>query len=460
MLNLILIPKLLMIPTVLLTVKPDESTIFSALLLSAIVVFLAGKLSEEIFVRFNLPGVVGQLLGGVILGVSALHVLVFSEDADHAVSTHILNVLQWATSADATMVSAAYSNQLTAISEGAANLGVIALLFLIGLESDFDELVQVGPQAAIVALSGVVLPFVGGTLGLIYFFDMATLPAVFAGAALTATSIGITAKVLKDLGQLQSRTGQIIIGAAVLDDLLGIVILSVVVSVVKGGSVSLVNLAFLILSTAAFVGGVVLLRQQLGSAFVRFTRLLKTESALLVSGIVFALGCAAVANAIHLEAILGAFAAGIILSDTDIKHELTEQFQPLVNVIAPIFFVVIGAKTDLSALNPNNSESLTGLTIAAFLILVAILGKAVTGYLLPSAPALNRLAVGVGMVPRGEVGLVFAGIGTELGILSQSLTVAIVLMVIVTTLVAPLFLRWIFSTSSSSIYFDSSKTTH
>ncbi|MEL7052134.1 MAG: cation:proton antiporter [Cyanobacteria bacterium J06555_13] len=458
MFNLILLPKLLTLPTVLLTVKPDESTVFSALLLSAIVVFLVGKLSEEIFVRFNLPGVVGQLLGGVTLGVSALHILVFSESADHAVSDHIINVLQWATSADITMVSAAYSNQLTAISESAANLGVIALLFLIGLESDFDELMQVGPQAAVVAVSGVILPFIGGTLGLIYLFDIATLPAVFAGAALTATSIGITAKVLKDLGQLQSRTGQVIIGAAVLDDLLGIIILSVVVSVVKGGSVSLVNLVVLIFSTAAFVGGVVLLRQQLGSAFVWFTRLLKTESALLVSGIVFTLGCAAVANAIHLEAILGAFAAGIILSDTDIKHELTEQFQPLVNVIAPVFFVVIGAKTDLSSLNPNNSESMAGLTIAAFLIVVAILGKAATGYLLPSATTLNRLAVGVGMIPRGEVGLVFAGIGTELGILSESLTVAIVLMVIVTTLIAPLCLRWIFS-SSHSIYFDSNKAT-
>ena len=136
---MILFPHLFALPPILLTVKPDESTIFSALLLSAIVVFIAGKLFEELFVKFNLPGVVGQLIGGVILGVSALHVLVFSESADHAVSSHIINVLQWATSADATMVSAAYSNQLTAISESVANLGVIALLFLIGLESDFDE---------------------------------------------------------------------------------------------------------------------------------------------------------------------------------------------------------------------------------------------------------------------------------------------------------------------------------
>ncbi|MGD1862996.1 MAG: cation:proton antiporter [Phormidesmis sp.] len=459
MLDLIFSPKLFNLSPVLLTVQPDESTIFSALLLSATVVFLSGKLFEELFVRFNLPGVVGQLISGLILGVSALHILVFSESADHTVNTHIISLLQWATSADVTMASAAYANQLTAISEGVANLGVIALLFLIGLESDFDELIQVGPQAAVVALSGVVLPFVGGTLGLVYLFDIAILPAVFAGAALTATSIGITAKVLQDLGQLRSHTGQIIIGAAVLDDLLGILILSVVVSVVKGGSVSLEGLMLLVLSTTAFVGGIILLRQQLGSAFVWLTHRLKTESALLVCSVIFTLACAAVANAIHLEAILGAFAAGIILSDTEIKHQLTEQFQPLVNIVAPVFFVVIGAKTDLSALNPSNPESTTGLAIAAFLIVVAVLGKAVTGYLLPKAPMLNRLAVGVGMIPRGEVGLVFAGIGTELGILSESLTVAIVLMVIVTTLVAPLLLRGIFN-PVDSMYFDSSKAMH
>lgn len=127
--------------------------------------------------------------------------------------------------------------------------------------------------------------------------------------------------------------------------------------------------------------------------------------------------------------------------------------------MAPVFFVVIGAKTDLSALNPSNPESLTGLAIAAFLIVVAVLGKAMTGYLLPKTPMLNRLAVGVGMIPRGEVSLVFTGIGTELGILSESLTVAIVLMVIVTTLVAPLLLRGIFD-PVDSMYFDSSEATH
>ena len=417
----------------------SESVVFAALLILAIVIFLTSHVWEEICAWLRLPPVLGQLIGGVLLGVSALKILVFAEGQ---VNPAVINLLQQTTEADAAGALTAYSHQLIVLSEGAANLGVVALLFLIGLESDLERLLQVGPQAAIVAMAGVVLPFAGGTVGLMALFGTPLLPAIFGGAALTATSIGITAKVLKELGQLQSAEGQIVIGAAVLDDLLGILILALVVSLVKEGSINVAGLGLLLLGTAAFVGAIILLRSPIAKAFTALNNWLRSDNSVLISGIVFALLLAAIANAIHLEAILGAFAAGIILSGTEQREQLLERFEPIVGVLAPIFFIVVGAKADLSILNPANPDSATGLWMAAFLIVVAVLGKVAASYLIPRPGALNRLAIGIGMVPRGEVGLVFVGIGSSIGILSTELTAAIVMMVVVTTLIAPLLLRW------------------
>ena len=428
----------------------SESTVFGALLVSAVVIFLTSQIWEEICAWLRLPPVLGQLVGGLFLGISALKILVFAE-GETAINPAVLTLIQQTTEADAAGAAAAYAHQLTAISESAANLGVIALLFLIGLESDLDRLLKVGPQAVIVACAGVILPFVGGTVGLITLFGVAPLPAVFGGAALTATSIGITAKVLKELGQLQTSEGQIVIGAAVLDDLLGILILALVVSLVKEGSVNIAGLGWLLLSTAAFVGGIVLLRSPIAKAFTTLNTWLRSDNSILLSGIVFTLLLAAVANAIHLEAILGAFAAGMILSGTEQRDHLLEKFEPIVGILAPVFFVVVGAKTDLSILSPSNPDSVTSLWMAAFLIIVAVFGIVAASYLIPRPGNLNRLAIGLGMVPRGEVGLVFVGIGSSIDILSPALTAAIVLMVLVTTLLAPLLLRWSLPMRDASI---------
>lgn len=419
----------------------SESVIFGALLVSATVIFLTSQIWEEICAWLRLPPVLGQLLGGLVLGVSALKILVFAE-GESLVNPAVIGLIQQTTEADAASALTAYSHQLIAISEGAANLGVVALLFLIGLECDFESLLKVGPQAAIVATAGVVLPFVGGTVGLVTLFGTPLLPAIFGGAALTATSIGITAKVLKELDQLQSAEGQIVIGAAVLDDLLGILILALVVSLVKEGSIDVAGLGWLLASTTIFVGSVVLLRSPVARAFTALNNWLRSEDSVLITGIVFALLVAAIANAIHLEAILGAFAAGVMLSGTELRQQLLTRFEPIVGVLAPVFFIVVGAKTDLSVLNPANPESMTGLWMAAFLIVIAVIGKVAASYLIPHAGDLNRLAIGIGMVPRGEVGLVFVGIGSSINIMSEALTAAIVLMVVVTTLLAPLLLRW------------------
>jgi Kef-type K+ transport system membrane component KefB len=331
-----------------------------------------------------------------------------------------------------------------------AELGVIILLFEVGMESDLRELVKVGGMATLVAVVGVTVPFVLGTVGAILIFHVPNIPAIFAGAALTATSIGITSKVLSEIGQLSSKEGQIILGAAVIDDILGIIILAVVASLAKTGEVDVANLVYLILSSFGFLLGAILLGKLFNKIFIGSSRLFKTRGNLVVPAFIFAFAMAYIGSAIHLEAILGSFAAGLILDETDEKNELQYQVVPIADLLMPAFFISVGAKTDLGVLNPAVPANREGLVIALFLITVAILGKVVTGFAVFGDPTLNRLAIGVGMIPRGEVGLVFAGIGTSSGILSEALNAAIIMMVIITTFLAPPLLRWVFPTANPS----------
>jgi Kef-type K+ transport system membrane component KefB len=330
-----------------------------------------------------------------------------------------------------------------------AELGVILLLFEIGLESDLNELIRVGPQAAVVAVVGVVAPFAAGTIGLVVLFHLPTVPAIFAGAALTATSIGITAKVLAEIQQLSTKEGQIIIGAAVLDDVLGIIVLAVVASLAKTGEVQIGNIITLIISATVFLVGAILVGRLLSPYFVMLVNQLKTRGQLLLAALIVAFGLSYIAAAIQLEAILGAFAAGLVLAETEKQRELEEQVVPVADVLVPVFFVAVGAKTDLSVLNPSVPSNREGLVIAAFLVVVAIVGKVITGFTVFGSEPTNRLAIGVGMIPRGEVGLVFAGVGTASGVLSDSLDAAIIMMVILTTFVAPPLLRVAFKRGES-----------
>jgi Kef-type K+ transport system membrane component KefB len=393
--------------------------------------------------------VLGELLGGVIVGVSGFHLLEFAGAGIAAESSWLIQLMGRTAGLLPSSMESVFESQSEVISL-LSELGVILLLFEIGLESDLAELIRVGPQAAIVASVGVVTPFVLGTVGLITIFHLPLIPAVFAGAALTATSIGITAKVLSELGQLKTREGQIIIGAAVLDDILGIIVLAVVSSLAKTGEIQPLSVVILLVSATAFLVGGVLVGRWLGPAFVSLVDSLKTRGNLVIAGMLVALVLAYVGAVIHLEAILGAFVAGLILGETEKKHELEEQIKPIADVLVPIFFVCVGAKTDLSVLNPMVQANREGLIIAAFLVVVAIIGKVVTGFTVwgqgntaadGTSKGLNRLAIGFGMIPRGEVGLVFAGVGSASGILPGSLNAAIIVMVIVTTFVAPPLLR-------------------
>ncbi|MEL6136287.1 MAG: cation:proton antiporter, partial [Cyanobacteria bacterium J06628_6] len=374
--------------------------------------------------------------------VSALHLIVFPE-AGAMPDSVLMSFMQWTGGLEGDAISSIFSSQSEVISV-LAEIGVVILLFEIGLESDLKELIRVGPQAAVVAVIGVVVPFAAGTAGLIALFSIDTVPAVFAGAALTATSIGITAKVLAELQQLSSKEGQIIIGAAVLDDVLGIIVLAVVASLAKTGEIEITNVIYLIVSAAAFLIGSILLGRLLSPVFVSVVDQLRTRGQVLISSLVFAFALAYIAAAIQLEAILGAFAAGLILAETTKRKELEEQISPIADMLVPVFFVTVGARTDISVLNPLDPANREGLIIASFLVVVAIIGKLITGFAVFGQPGVNRWAIGIGMIPRGEVGLVFAGVGAASGVLSESLDAAIIVMVILTTFVAPPLLRVVF----------------
>ncbi|MEO0756895.1 MAG: cation:proton antiporter [Cyanobacteria bacterium J06648_16] len=416
--------------------------VLAAVLLSLIVVYLSAKLGGELCARINLPPVLGELVGGVLVGVSALHLIVFPE-AGAMPDSVLMSFMQWTGGLEGDAIASIFSSQSEVISV-LAEIGVVILLFEIGLESDLKELIRVGPQAAVVAVIGVVVPFAAGTAGLIALFSIDTVPAVFAGAALTATSIGITAKVLAELQQLSSKEGQIIIGAAVLDDVLGIIVLAVVASLAKTGEIEITNVIYLIVSAAAFLIGSILLGRLLSPVFVSVVDQLRTRGQVLISSLVFAFALAYIAAAIQLEAILGAFAAGLILAETTKRKELEEQISPIADMLVPVFFVTVGARTDISVLNPLDPANREGLIIASFLVVVAIIGKLITGFAVFGQPGVNRWAIGIGMIPRGEVGLVFAGVGAASGVLSESLDAAIIVMVILTTFVAPPLLRVVF----------------
>ncbi len=428
-------------PPLLATAEAESGPIIlSGVLLSLVVIYLASKLGAEVAKRFDFPPVLGELVAGVIVGVSALHLIIFPEGGLEASDSFLMSALQVLNGIPTESLPAIFESQSEVISV-LAEIGVIILLFEIGLESDLRQLKEVGVQAVVVACVGVAAPFAAGTLGLMTIFHVAAIPAIFAGAALTATSIGITSKVLSELGQLKSKEGQIIVGAAVIDDVLGIIVLAVVASLAKTGEIDALNVLYLIVGATAFLIGAIVLGGVFNKTFVSVVEKLETRGNIIIPAFIFAFIMAFIGNAIHLEAILGAFAAGLVLDETDARQELDELIKPIADILVPIFFVTVGARADLRVLNPMVPENRAGLLIAVFLVIVAIAGKLVTGWTVFGQPGINRAAIGVGMIPRGEVGLVFAGIGSASGILSKPLEVSIIIMVILTTFLAPPFLR-------------------
>ncbi len=421
----------------------SSSLILAAVLLTLVVIYAASKIGAEICNRINLPAVLGELVGGVVVGISALHLIVFPEGGFGATDSLVISFLQLTANISSATAATVFQSESEVISV-LAELGVVILLFEVGLESDLKELLKVGPQATVVAVVGVAAPFAAGTLGLVTLFGVPLIPAIFAGAALTATSIGITSRVLTEIGKLNTTEGQIILGAAVLDDVLGIIVLAVVAGLAKTGEIEVGNVVYLIISAAVFLVGAILVGRLLNPYFVALINKMQTRGELLLTSLVFAFILSYIGGVIRLEAILGSFAAGLILAETEKQEELQKQLSPIADMLVPIFFVTVGAKTDLGVLNPTNPTNQEGLVLAIFLILVAILGKVITGLTVFGKPGINRLAVGVGMIPRGEVGLVFVSVGAASGTLDKPTEAAIIMMVIVTTFLAPPLLRLVF----------------
>lgn len=383
------------------------------------VMLVTAKLAGEAFERLGQPAVMGELIAGILLGAGVLKV-----------------------------IPVAPGDPLTPVFRLLAEVGVVVLLFEIGLETDLKAMLRVGTAATAVAVVGVTVPFV---LGFLYWWSgwhgyehtMASPlnTAIYVGAALTATSVGITARVLKDLQVLHSLEARLILGAAVIDDVLGLVILSVV-SALAGGTAFTVHGALRILGVAvAFLFLALWIGLRLAPRLFGLLDRMRVRGVLVVSAFAFLLLLCVLAERSGTALIIGAFAAGLILSETNQFKLIEGQIKPVADIFTPIFFLSIGAAVDLRVWNPFVPESHQTLAIGGTLFVIAVLGKLASGWAVPWRQY-NRLAVGIGMAPRGEVGLIFAQIGLTAGILSNRLFSAILFVVIATTLVTPPLLQW------------------
>lgn len=374
-------------------------------LVALIAIFVAAKLFGELAERLGQPAVLGELIGGIVVGASGFGLV----DA-HDPTIHLLS-----------------------------ELGVLLLLFLIGLETDLQKLLSVGGSAVSVAVVGVALPFLGG-IAFGNLLGLPTLVAVFLGASLTATSVGITARVLSDLGHLQDDESQVVLGAAVVDDVIGLVILTILSTVAGGGSLSALGIAKTVVIAFGFVLAAIVIGSWLAPALIRLIERLDVARGLFFAAILFAFALAALAVQIGSAPIIGAFAAGLVLARTNKREQIEREVHDLAQFFIPIFFVVVGAAVDLRSLNPLESEPRRYLLIGLGLTAIGVVAKVLAGFA-ALRRGLKRLRIGVAMIPRGEVGLIFAQIGLTAGLLHAGLYSAVALMVMLTTFITPILLR-------------------
>lgn len=323
-----------------------------------------------------------------------------------------------------------------------AELGVLILLFEVGLESDLDGLLRAGAQATLVAVVGVVVPF---ALGFAVMRELGHPPllAVFVGATLTATSVGVTARVLADLGRLQDAAAKIVLGAAVVDDILGLIILAVVTGIAQTGSVSVAAVGVLSGKAVVFLVVAILLGVRLAPTLLRWIGRMHVRGTLVVYSVVFAVALAALADLIGLATIIGAFAAGLVLATTERREHIEERIKPVADLLVPVFFVTVGMKVQPVVLNPFGHHA--QFAVAMLLTAVAVASKLAAG-LVVYQRGVRRWPVAVGMVPRGEVGPIFAGTGLAAGVIAEDLYAALVVMVILTTFAAPPWLKALYGT--------------
>lgn len=374
---------------------------WGTILISLAIILVAGKAAAELCERVGIPAVLGEILVGIAIGPSLLGFVEMS---------------------DAVAVL--------------AELGVIVLLAQVGLEIDVAELRKVGRVSLMVAAIGVIVPMVSG-FGVGQLLDETTNASLFLGAALAATSVGITARVFGDLRTLNTREARVVLGAAVADDVLGLIILTVITRVVETGDLDPASIGLTILVAIGFV----VVSATIGLAVVprlfRHVDAVTTSYAVIpvvATALTFAL--AAAADAARLAPIIGAFIAGVTLGRTEQRERIEHEFNVLAMILVPIFFVSIGLTVDVGAFA---DAKVIGL--AALLSVVAVAAKMLAA-LGARGSGMDAMLVGVAMVPRGEVGLIFASIGASVGVFDDELYAVVVAVVLVTTIVAPPLLRW------------------
>jgi len=405
-----------------MSINDPETYTLGSFFLALASIFIAGKAVSSIFVKFKQPEVLGELIAGVILGILGLIPLYGELGYDFF---HLL-----------------------------AEVGVAILLFEIGLETDLNDLIKVGLPSLIVAILGVIVPFFLGyyTIYLLADYNLISfqsegalfLIALTVAATLTATSVGITARVLSELKKLNSTESKIILGAAVIDDVLGLIILAVVSGIVttSGGSIdgnlSINVSSILLISLKAF--GFLFLAIVVGNVFTKklfiFVHSLKARGSLLLGALAYTFIFAYLAKLSGLAPIIGAFAAGLLLAKTNQKDLIEDRLKPVADVFIPIFFIMVGSAVDISSFNPFIKENIAVIILAVVLFIVAVIGKLISG-LGAFQLNVNKLVIGIGMIPRGEVGLIFASMGLMTGVFTKSEYSAVTIMVMLTTFIAP-----------------------
>ena len=378
-------------------------------------ILLAARICGEIALRLKTPSIIGELCAGIILGPSLFGWITPNE---------ILNFL--------------------------AEIGIILLLFEVGLETDLERLVKAGPKAVVVALAGFVLPFVLGASCSYWLFELSPMVSLFIGGTLTATSIGITVRVLSDLGRHRELEGQIVLGAAVIDDLLGVFLLAVLYEFTLSGSVTVANTGQIMLYVGAFFVLAPVAAKILSPLFKLYHDYSDLPGMIPIVLVSVVLIFASLAHSVGAPHLLGGFVAGIALSrrfflpfgaalhiDPEFTQRIHDQMRPIIQLFTPIFFVVVGLSLDFNAIDWSSSF------IWVFSILmgtIAIVGKLLGPWLIKVSVPM-RIAIGMAMVPRGEVGLVFAELGRATGVFDAAVYAGIVLVIAYTTLASPFWIK-------------------
>lgn len=379
-----------------------ESQLLGEVLLNFLIIIISAKIAGWIFHKMGQSAVLGELLVGTLLGASFLNIL----------RQEIMDFF-------------------AIISE----IGVIILLFEVGLESNIYKLLKVGIASLLVAIVGVALPFIFGYWFLL-FIGAGPVVAMFVGATLTATSVGVTMRIFSEKKKIDSNEGKVVLGAAVIDDIIGLIILSILTGIVEFGKVSVLNIGKVSLLSILFLVGSIYLGLKLAPMHLKIINKLKVKRTYAVTAIIFAFGLAYVANWIGLAAIVGAFAAGLILESREDKDNIRQRIKPLSDIFVPIFFVHAGMLMDIKTL-----FDVRLLWPIAVLFVIAVIGKVLAGFAAIKIKA-NKLIIGLGMIPRGEVGIIFATFGLVNNIVTPTLYASLMVLIMLTTFAAPTLLTW------------------